>query len=457
MLHASRRDAEALVAWTIDEAKKRGAFGADAIYLRGGSSHLVMRDGNIEDDVTGGANALSLRTLDSAGRQGIAYGNAFDRADLLSLIEWSLSNCRNAKDDPYVALFSGTSCGCECDNDALRLEDPVILSGLPRDRRLRICREMTELASSSDKRLLSVRSAAWSDGWEEAFYANSVGVAAWRRETFASCGVAVLLQEGDSVEMGGYDDESHFFSALDHAFVAERAVKKTALVLGGKPVPTGRYTLLLDPEATSSLLAIAGELFCASQIHKNRSLLKGKLGRQIASPCLSLVDDGRLPGGMGTAFFDDEGVPTRRTCLMESGKVKGFLYNIRHANEDGATSTGNASRGMASPPDVDITNLYPIPGERSQAELAGEIGRGLYVTEMMGLHTVDSASGDFSLGVKGALIADGEIASPVAETTIAGNILELLKHVVVLGNDLKFFGSVGGCSMVVEGIAVAGK
>lgn len=457
MSAASRRDVEALVAWIIDEAKKRGAFGADAIYVRGESSHLTMQDGNVEDDVTGKTGALSLRTIDAAGRQGIAYGNAFHRTDLLKLLDWSMANCRNAKEDPYVALFSDASCRYEHESDDLQLEDPVILEGIPHDRRLRLCKEMTERASSSDKRLLSVRSAAWSDGWEEAFYANSVGIAAWRKETFASCGVAVLLREGESLEMGGYDEEGHSISQVDHLFVAEHAVKKTALVLEGKPVPTGRYSILLDPEAASSLFAIIGGLFCASQIHKNKSLLRGKLGMEVASPCLSLVDDGRLPGRMGTTLFDDEGVPTRRTCLMEGGTVKGFLYNIRHANEDGKTSTGNASRGLASPPDVDTTNLYPMPGKLSRAELLSEMGRGLYVTEMMGLHTVDSVSGDFSLGIKGALVINGEISSPVAGTTIAGNLLELLKNVAALGNDLKFFGSVGGCSMVVEGIAVAGE
>jgi PmbA protein len=142
---------------------------------------------------------------------------------------------------------------------------------------------------------------------------------------------------------------------------------------------------------------------------------------------------------------------------MEKGVVSSFLYNLKYANIFGVESTGNASRGLSSLPDVDITNLYIKPGNKRPSDILSGISRGIYVMELLGLHTIDPVSGDFSLGIKGILVEKGQMTRPVSGMTIAGNIVEILDLVETVGNDLRFFGNIGGCTLVVNNVSTTGS
>ena len=206
----------------------------------------------------------------------------------------------------------------------------------------------------------------------------------------------------------------------------------------------------------ADLLDVLGELFLASAVHRNQSLLSGRVGEMVAGPGVSLTDDGRLVGGMGTSAFDDEGVPTSRTVLLDRGRLTGFLYDLRNAAEDGVPSTGNACRSASSTPDVAASNLMMTPGTRSRGELLGALKRGILVTELMGLHTVDPVSGDYSLGIRGVLLDGGEDRVSVAGMTIAGTLPELLAGIDGVADDLTLRGDVGACTVVVRDVAVSG-
>ncbi|HOO88442.1 MAG TPA: metallopeptidase TldD-related protein, partial [Synergistales bacterium] len=261
---------------------------------------------------------------------------------------------------------------------------------------------------------------------------------------------------GDEMEMGGYGDESRFLASLQPRATALEAVRRTAMVLGGEPLPTGKYDLLLDPESSASFVEVLGELFLASNIHKNKSFLKGKLGERIASPALTLVDDGTLKGGIGAAPFDGEGIPCSRTCLLSGGVVESWLYNLKYARIDGVASTGNAARSVSGTPDVDCSNLFLLPGKWTPQDLLLQVGSGIMVTELLGLHTMNPVSGDFSLGIKGVRIKDGTLSEPVAGMTVAGNLKDVLRSIDLVGNDFKFFGSIGSCSLVIRDVTAAG-
>ena len=446
-----RADIEGAAAWLLDEARRRGAAEADFLWSWGVRNLFSLCDGEPEEDRMGSSCGLGLRTLDGAGRQGVAFVNSLDRSRLSHLLDWSLHNCRQAEVLEGLGLYRGDPVA---DVD-LELEDPSLYDVSPVDR-LRFCRDMDEAAREADSRVLSVRSASWDDGWGEGFYASTEGLSSWHRATFAACGVAVVLEEGEATEMGASGGESRSLSGLSQAFFAREAVQKTALVLGGSPLPTGRYTLVLDPEVTADIVDALGELFLASNIRRNSSLLRGRLGEVIGSTCLTLVDDGRLPGRMGSSLVDGEGVATRRTTLLDEGRVASFLYDLRHARLEGCPSTGNAARGVGTLPDVGTNNLFLLPGSRRPEGLLRAAEGGLYVTELMGLHTLDTISGEFSLGIKGALLRDGRPSEPVAGVTVAGTLLDLLARVEALGDDLRFFGSSGGCTLVIDNVAVAG-
>lgn len=444
---------ESFCGWLIEKALKGGAVEADVFYSEGESRHISLREGLPEEDAGGYGHSVTLRSLLPGGRQGLASANRFEREDLSELVEWSLANAAVSEPDPFVEIGEGAAA---LEVEDLELEDPDLKS-LTHEERMKACIEMTEAAKGDDRRVVSVRSASWSDGWGSILLANSRGFMSWQRGTTASCGVAVVLQEGDSFEMGGFGEESRFARKLDPVSVALQAVRKTAMILGGKPLETGRMTVFLDPESCADFIDAIGDLFLAPNILKNKSLLKDKLGTAVASPAFSLVDDGRLHGGMASSPFDGEGVRTRRTNLLSSGFLENYLYDLRSAREAGVSSTGNAVRGNGTAPDAGCSNLFPVPGKKDPRTLYSEAGRGLLVTEMMGLHTINPVSGDFSLGVKGVLLEGPDPVRPVAEVTIAGNLADWLRQVHAVGNDLRFFGSTGGCTLVVNDVSVAGS
>lgn len=450
-----RAEAEALASWLLDKsAASPDVAGADVVYFSSESHSLSLLDGEPEENVSGVSGGISLRVIGKDGRQGVAYGNNFSRRSLENIIEWSLENLRASEPEKDIALFCGPT---DSDESALDLFDDAVAGSITRDKRMKACLEMTDAARSRDSRIVSVRSASWSDGVAESFYASSAGVSGWKRSTHVSCGAAVVMRDGDSLEMGAYGKGESHLADIRYREYAELAVGKTAMLLGGKPLRTGKYTLLLPPEISAALVDEIGDLFCASIIHKGHSLMKGKLGVQIAGSAVTLMDDARLPRGAGSSAFDGEGVPTGQTTLIDSGVAANYLYNLQYAARDGVVSTGSATRGLGSLPDVGTSNLVLRPGLHSFQSLRTGVRNGFLVLELMGLHTLNPVSGEFSLGAKGVRLKDGLLAEPVAGVTISGNLIDILKKITAVGSDLEFFGDAGAPSIVVEDVVVAGN
>lgn len=448
----SREAVEEASAFLIRRALEKGAAGADAVYRFGRGGSLSLRDGETEKNSFGTSVGIGLRTIDRWGRQGAAQVNSLERTFLEDLTQWSLNNCASSEPDPYVSLAPG----CSFPIADLELYDPEVEAVTP-EFRMEVCREMWEIARDGDPAVVSVRSAAWGEGSGESYYRSSEGLSLWYEATSAGCGVSVVMAAGDDImEMGGYGDDSRFISDLDPRKAAAEAVRRTALVMGGKPLPTGRYDLVLDGEAAASLVDVIGELFLASSVHKNKSFLKGKLGERVASSALSLTDDGLLKRGLGASPFDGEGAPRTRTRLLSSGVAEGWLYNLKYALIDGVKSTGNGSRSLSGTPDVDTTNLILEPGAHSLEELFLQVGTGIYVTELMGFHTLNPVSGEFSLGIKGASVSGGAPGGAVSGMTIAGNLKDLMMNIDLVGRDFRFYGSTGACSLVIRDVAASG-
>lgn len=448
----SRGEVESMSAWMLEEALRGGASGADVLYSEGAGSGISLKDGEIEECVTGFTSGIGVRTIMSDGRQGISYGNRLDRLSLGELVEWSLFNCKNSEPEEGIMLYEGKL----IPDPSIDLEDPEIMALDPR-KRMEFCRIMTESAMSADSNILSVRSASWHDGWGSSFYCTSTGLAGWERGSSASCGVTVIASDGKNTEMGGHGIESRRLDDLDIRKIALKAVEKTVTALGGTPIKTGPYTIVIEPETASSLVDVIGDLFCAPEVHKGRSMMADRLGAKVASSCITLIDDGRIPWKAGTGSWDAEGVPTGRTLLIKDGTAMSYLYNLQYAWKDGVASTGNACRGMSSLPDVGTSNLLLEAGSETPVSLISKVKSGLYLTELMGLHTIDPISGDFSVGAKGQFIENGVITRPVSGVTIASNLMDLLNNIVAVGTDLTFFGSTAAPTLVVENIVVAGE
>lgn len=448
----SRGKVESMSAWMLEEALCGGASGADVLYSEGVGSGISLKDGEIEEYMTGFTAGIGVRTIMSDGRQGISYGNRLERSSISELVEWSLFNCRNSEPEEGIRLYKGKL----VPDPSLDLEDPGILNLTPQNR-MEFCRIMTESAMTADKNILSVRGASWHDGWGSSFYCTSTGLEGWERGSSASCGVTVIAGDGKNIEMDGYGLESRRLADLDIRKIALKAVDKTVKALGGRPIKTGPYTIVIEPETAVSLISVIGNLFCAPEIQKGRSMMADRLGAEVACSCVTLVDDGRIPWKAGTGSWDAEGVPTGRTLLIKDGIAHSYLYNLQSAWKDGVKSTGNACRGMSSLPDVSTSNLLLKPGSETSASLISKVKSGFYLTEMMGLHTIDPISGDFSVGAKGLFIENGLITRPVSGVTIASNLMDFLNNIVAVGSDITFFGSTAAPTLVVENIVVAGE
>lgn len=448
----TKNETEAMAEWLLSQAKARGAKGADIQYAEGEGTSLSLKDGEVEESVSGASSMLGIRVILSDGRQGAACGNRFDKESLSGLADWAISNARASEPEEGVSLYKGVQLFADPE---IMCEDSEI-SRITAQDRMKSCKLLTELAHS-DKKITAVRAAAWHDGNGKDFYASTEGLHGWENGSSAGCELVVLAQDGSFTELGGYGKTSRRLQDINLEQIAARAVKDTVQALGGNAVSTGNYTVVIEAEAAAALVDIIGDLFCATDIQKNCSMMKGRLGEQVASSCFSLSDNGRIPWQAGTSCWDSEGVPTRETPLIENGVAMNYLYNLQSAYKDKTNSTGNCVRGFSTLPDVGCSNLVVKGGtETSQALIKG-LKRAIYLTEFMGLHTIDAVSGDFSVGAKGLLIENGEFTAPVSGITIASNLIDFIKNITAVGSDIKFYGSVATAALVVENVTVAGE
>jgi PmbA protein len=232
---------------------------------------------------------------------------------------------------------------------------------------------------------------------------------------------------------------------------AERALRK----LGARKVSTCQAPVIFDPETARSLIGHIFEAVRGDTIYRNASFLTGKLQQRVASENVSIVDDGLRPGGFGSRPFDDEGLPASVTPVIENGTLRNYLLNCYTARKLNLRSTGNASRGVAGPPVVGPKNFYLAAGPHSPEEIRRSVKSGFYITELIGFG-VNIVTGDYSRGAAGMWIENGELAYPVEEVTIAGNLAGMLSHIEMVGTDLEFRSLLAAPTLLISGLTVAG-
>jgi PmbA protein len=232
---------------------------------------------------------------------------------------------------------------------------------------------------------------------------------------------------------------------------AERAVRR----LGARKVETCRVPVIFDAQTAPSIIGHIFDAVRGDTIYRSASFLTGKLNQQVAGEKITILDDGLRPGGFGSRPFDDEGVPASVTAVIEKGVLRNYLLNSYTARKLKLRTTGNASRGVAGPPGVGPKNFYLPAGDHTPAEIIRSVQSGLYVTELIGFG-VNVVNGDYSRGAAGMWIENGEIAYPVEEVTIAGNLAEMLNHIATVGSDLEFKSPIAAPTLLIEGMTIAG-
>jgi PmbA protein len=238
--------------------------------------------------------------------------------------------------------------------------------------------------------------------------------------------------------------------------VGKIAAERTLRRLGARKAKTARVPVVFDPLVANSILGHIFEGVEGDSVYRGASFLAGKLGQKIAADQVTIIDDGTIKGGFGTSPFDGEGVPTRRTLVIENGILKSYLLNTYTAKKLGLETTGNASRGLAGTPGIGPGNYFMQPGSKTPQQIISEIKEGLYVTEFLG-HGANLVTGDYSRGASGLWISGGELAYPVEEITVAGNLKEMFFNISEIANDLEFRGAMASPTIRIDGLLVGGE
>jgi len=433
----------------MKHAMSLGADGAEAFLTVSRSRRAKVRNGVLEDLTTSKRGGLGIRVL-REGRAGLATTTDLQRTDYREIFQQAWDLAALGDQDPWLRQAEPSGV-----DDLPERYDPRAEALSPEERIQRALSLEAEARKASPK-VCAVRDASWSDGAGASLLLTQRGVRAY--DLGSSCSASIELaveEEGDRQASWHYEVGRHP-EAFSLEAIGREAALKGERKLRPQALPAGKYPVVLHPEVAVDLLGIIAGMLSAESVLKQRSLFAGKLGQVIASPLLTLVDDGRLPDALGSEPWDGEGLPTRRNVLLQDGVLQTYLHTLKTAAEMGVAPTGTAGRGLGSNPGVTTFNLFPKAGNQTPEQLYALAGNGVLITEIMGLHTVDPVSGDLSVGASGVRIRNGELAESVDRLTIAGNLRDFLTRIAALGSDLRWYGSQAGLSILLEEMALGG-
>jgi PmbA protein len=428
---------------------------ADAaeVFFRASSSTTVeVKEQKIDAFDRARDIGVGLRVL-AGGRQGFSYTTDLTEQALRELVLSALSSARIIEPDPYAVIPERPL----HPYPEVSIFDPALIAVSEREQIERVM-AMEREAYDLDHRIKRIRKAAASFSQAETLIANTNGAMASWRGTAVSASIEVIAEENGESQAGWEYDVRRSYGKLDIEGTGRKAAQKALDLLGACRIDSVKAPVVLEASVAEEVLSIVSGGFSAENVQKKKSLFIGRVGQEVMSPLITIYDDGLLDGGIGSAPCDDELTPMRKKTVVDKGRLAMFLYNAYTAKKDGTESTGNGVRsGFKGIPAVGFTNLYIAPGAHSPEALIAELDKGLYVAEIMGAHTANPISGDFSVGATGFWIEKGKKAYPVREITIAGNILDLLKNVDAVGNDLRFSGRTGSPSLRVKELSIGGK
>ena len=428
---------------------------AAEVYTAGNDSFRAMaHQGEVDNYSVSSRSGLSLRGL-YQGKMGYASTEAYDDEAIGMLVNGVKESAELVDDDAVQEIYRGDENYPQIDNYAPALDQ------VSEEEKLRFLLDMEDKAlHCGDERIKQVDYNMISTRSSEAQIVNTYGLHLKQRDNMVVAYVSVVAKEGERVATGSGMGCGRDFSKLSAEKLAKDAVDEALFYLNAAPVPSGTYRVIFDNHCMPDMLGVFSSVFSADAAQKGMSLLAGREGEVIAADCVTLMDDPHLAGGPVSSGFDAEGVATQVKAVIDGGKLTTLLHNLKTARKAGVKSTGNASKaGYSSPISVEPSNFYFKPGTQTLAQLMENMGEGLVITDVSGLHAgANPVSGDFSLLAKGYTVENGKKGRAVEQITVAGNFYTMLKNIRAFANDLEFFGSpVGSPSVDVGEMNVAGK
>jgi PmbA protein len=446
-------DYQSLAKQLVARAKKKGAKQAEAFIEVGRESSVRVRDGQIEDLTQATSKGAGIRVF-VKDRLGFAWTSDFTPDSLNSFVDRAVELAQAAAPNKLNGLPPKAQLGPPADVGPL-FDDAV--ANLDPEWKIKTALEAEKAGKSYDPRIKTFESVGAGDSVSEVYLASSEGITRGYQSTYVHLYAVPVATDGDQLQTSYWVDYKRFLSELDSAeAVGKEAARRAVRLLGAKKVPSQRVPVVFDPMMAASFVGIIAAAANGDAVYKKSSFLASKLGEPIAPSTVTIVDDGLMARGLGTSPFDGEGVPTRRTPIIEKGVLKSFLYDSFTARKAKAQTTGNASRGYRSLPSIGTNNLYLEPGNRSPEELIKEVKNGFYVVAMLG-HGTNLVTGEYSRGANGLWIENGELTKAVQEVTVAGNLLSMLSAIDGIGNDLTFRGSTGAPTIRFNELTVSGE
>lgn len=456
----------------VARAMRAGASDAEAVAFEGEEFAAHIRLGEIDELTESGSRALGLRVFfEVEGGQRTASTSTSDLSPdgIARLVDGAVELAKITGVDPFAGLPERAAFGSlPVDGLALHFDDVYDIS--PAER-IEIAKRCEAAALAVDTRLQNSKGASFELSTSQRVMVNSRGFTGEYRRSYCGFSVTPIAQDASGAMQSDYWYSSARTSRLLDSpeevgrIAAQRALRR----LGAQRVPTCRCPVVFPPEIARGLMANLLHAADGDAIYRNASMFAGKLGEQVAGENFTLVDDGTMVfdhtladgsklsvGGFGTSPFDGDGLPTRRTVVIERGVLKEFLLNTYTARKLGMQSNAKASRGLAGAPGIGGGNYFLEPGELTQEQIIGDVKQGLFVLGTMGFG-VNLVTGDYSQGASGLWIENGKLTHAVEEITIAGNLKEMFRNVSAIGNDLEFRGAGAVPTIRIEGMTVAGS
>ena len=434
-------------------ALERGATDAECTLAEGEEFSAQVRMRELEKLKDAGSRRAGIRVL--IGKHvGSAHTSDLSSAGMRQMVESAIALAGISTEDPFADLPDPADLGSLAGD--LRLYSDDILK-FDTAARIQAALETEEAALAWDPRITNSEGASFNASTGQRVFANSRGFTGSYRTSSCSLSTTPVARHGDSMERDFWYSSARSHAMLDSpAAVGRRAAERTVRRLGARKVPTQKVPVIFDSVTSRSLIGNIFEAVEGDSIYRNASFLEGKLGERVASENVTVIDDGGMPGLFGTSPFDDEGVPSRRTVVIDRGILKNYLLNTYTARKLGMRTTGNAARGVTGNAGVGHGNFFLEKGDRPPEEIIRGIRRGLYVTELIG-HGVNIVTGDYSRGAAGLWIENGEFAYPVSEITIAATLQHMLMDVEAAASDLEFRGSVASPTLLIREMTISGR
>ncbi len=431
------------------EKQKPDSF--ELYFTRKTSTSVQVKDQKVDSLTRAEDVGMAIRLIKKK-RMGFSYTTSLDDGAVDRAVTTAFEIAKEMPQDEFLSL-------CSFSQAVYPEVDSLDTRGLavPIDQKIALAMQLEKTCRAVDKRITGLRSSSFGETQFEVHLVDSHGEHLNHQSSVFSASILCKAEQDGESQMGGDFGFSHFLDSLDIDTVGRQAASHAVELLGAKGAPTLLCPAVLRNNVVADLLEFMSSSFSAEEIDKGRSMLAGKQGEKVFAENVTLINDGLLPGGLATSPFDGEGVPSAKTILADGGIFSHALYDLYYAKKHGKTSSGSTSRGIMGPPSIGTANLYLKSGSRTLPQLLEGIERGILITDLMGIHTANSVTGDFSLGASGMLIEHGKIGRPVKGFAVAGNVMELFRKMTDIGSDMKWFGSVGAPSVRITEISVGGS